>query len=169
MWWQMLKNTGHSSKWNWQLATAIVEHKHPHLCDGNEYDPVDKENLVAKVLKTRENRKTAKRSWKKLGRQIRGIIQPETMKRIRLTNIEVPYGDEWKKVEDKETMKEHLMERNIEQFSHAGKTPFGYSVLGAELGHTGDSQMANDILKGMLQHECLSNEAIRAIVNQLRE
>jgi hypothetical protein len=66
-------------------------------------------------------------------------------------------------------MEEHLMERNIEQFSHAGKTPFGYSDLGAELGHAGDSQMANDILEGTLQHECLSNEAIRAIANQLRE
>jgi hypothetical protein len=29
--------------------------------------------------------------------------------------------------------------------------------------------MANDILEGTLQHECLSNEAIREIVNQLRE
>jgi hypothetical protein len=65
-------------------------------------------------------------------------------------------------VEVKEIMEEHLME-------HTGKTPFGYSDLGAELGHTGDSQMANDILEGMLQHECLSNEATRAIVNQLRE
>jgi hypothetical protein len=37
-------------------------------------------------------------------------------------------------VEDKEIMEEHLMERNIEQFSHAGKTPLGYSDLGAELG-----------------------------------
>jgi hypothetical protein len=72
-------------------------------------------------------------------------------------------------VEDKETMEEHLTERNIEQLSHAGKTPFGYSDLGAELGHPGDSQMANDILMGTLQHECLSNEAIRAIMNQLRE
>jgi hypothetical protein len=152
-----------------ELETAIVEHKHPYLCDGNEYDPVDKENLVAKVLKTRENQKTAKRSWKKLGRQIRGIIKPETLKRSRRTKIEVPDGDKWKKVEDKEIMEEHLMERNIEQFSHAGKTPFGYLDLGAELGHTGDSQMANDILEGTLQHECLSNEAIRAIVNQLRE
>jgi hypothetical protein len=42
-------------------------------------------------------------------------------------------------MEDKETMEEHLMERNIEQFLHAGKTPFGYSDLGAELGHTGDA------------------------------
>jgi hypothetical protein len=72
-------------------------------------------------------------------------------------------------MEDKETIEEHLMERDIEQFSHAGNTLFGYSDLGDELGHTGDNQMANYILKGTLQHECLSNEAIREIVNQLRE
>jgi hypothetical protein len=58
-------------------------------------------------------------------------------------------------------MEEHLMERNIEQFSHAGKTPFRYSNLGSELGHTGDSQMANIILEVTFQHECLSNEVIR--------
>jgi hypothetical protein len=81
-----------------ELANAIVEHKHPHVCEGNEHDPVDKENLVAKVLKTHENRRTAKQSWKKLGRQIRGIIKPETLKRSRLTKIEVPDGDEWRKV-----------------------------------------------------------------------
>jgi hypothetical protein len=51
-------------------------------------------------------------------------------------------------VEDKEIMEEYLMERNIEQFSHSGKTTFGYSDLGAELGHTGYSQMVNDIFKG---------------------
>jgi hypothetical protein len=57
-------------------------------------------------------------------------------------------------VEDNEIMEEHLMERNIEQLSHAGKNPFGYSDLGVELCHTGDSQMANDILEGTLQNEC---------------
>jgi hypothetical protein len=159
----------HRTQFEVELATMIVEHNHPYLCDGNEYDLVDKDNLVAKVLKTRDNRKTAKRSWKKLGRQIRGIIKPETLKRSRITKIEVPDGDEWKKVEDEEIMEDHLMERNIEQFSHAGKTPFGYLDLGAELGHTGDSKMANDILEGTLQHECLSNEYMRAIMNPLRE
>jgi hypothetical protein len=59
-----------------ELATAIVEHKHPYVCDGNEYDPVYKEDLVAKLLKTRKNRKTAKRSWKRLGMQIKRIIKP---------------------------------------------------------------------------------------------
>jgi hypothetical protein len=66
-------------------------------------------------------------------------------------------------------MEQYLTERNIGQFSHAGKTPFGYLDLGAELGHTGDSQMADEVLEGTLQHECLSNEVIREIVNQLRE
>jgi hypothetical protein len=84
----------HRTQFEMELATAIVEHKHPYLCDGNEYDPVDKENLVVKVLKTRENRKTAKRSWTKLGKQIRWTIKPETLKRSRLTKIEVPDGDE---------------------------------------------------------------------------
>jgi hypothetical protein len=115
----------HRTQFGVELETEIVEYKHPHLCECNEYDTVDKENLVEKVLKTRENRKTAKRSWKKLGRQIRGIIKPETLKRSRLTKIEVPGGGEWRKVEDKKITEEHLMDRNIEQFSHAGKTPFG--------------------------------------------
>jgi hypothetical protein len=81
------------------LATAIVEHKYPHLCvgndlcEGNDHDPVEKENLVTKVLKTRDNCKTAKRSWKKLGRQIRGVLKPETLKWSRLVKIEVPNGD----------------------------------------------------------------------------
>jgi hypothetical protein len=66
-------------------------------------------------------------------------------------------------------MEEHPMERNIEQFLHAGKTPFGYSDLGAELGHTLESQMANDILEGTIKHECLPNEAIRAITNHIRD
>jgi hypothetical protein len=58
----------HRTQFEVELATVIVEHKHPYLCDGTDHDPVDTQNLVAKVLKTRENRKTAKRSWKKLGR-----------------------------------------------------------------------------------------------------
>jgi hypothetical protein len=55
------------------------------------------------------------------------MLKPEILKRSRLAKIEVPDGDEWRKVEDKGIMEEHLMERNIEQFSHAGNTPFGYS------------------------------------------
>jgi hypothetical protein len=36
-----------------------------------------------------------------------------------------------RKVEDKEIMEKHMVERNIEHCLHAGKTPFGYLELGA--------------------------------------
>jgi hypothetical protein len=34
----------------------------------------------------------------------------------------------------------------VEQFSHAGTTPFGYTELGKDLGYTGDSHMDDNIL-----------------------
>jgi hypothetical protein len=58
-----------------------------------------------------------------------------------------------------------LIKRNVEQFSHDGATPFGYT----DLGHTGDSQMAQDIYDGNLQHNTLSDEAIYAFFVQLQK
>jgi hypothetical protein len=58
---------------------------------------------------------------------------------------------------------------NMEQVSHAGKTPFGYTPLGEDLVHTGDTQMTEDILTGTLEHEALRDEAIQEIVKQLRQ
>jgi hypothetical protein len=57
----------------------------------------------------------------------------------------------------------------VEQFSHAGATHFGYTPLGKELGHTGDSPMADDIYNGTLDHEALDDEAINANVDKLRK
>jgi hypothetical protein len=53
----------------------------------------------------------------------------------------------------------------VEQFSLVGKTPFGYTPLEEELGHTGDTHMAEDILAGTLEHKALRDEATQAIVN----
>jgi hypothetical protein len=68
----------------------------------------------------------------------------------------------------KDELEEYLIKRSVEQFSHAGDTPLGYTDLGKDLGHTGDSQMAQDIYDGTLQQNALSDEAI-AIVVQLRK
>jgi hypothetical protein len=56
----------------------------------------------------------------------------------------------------------------VEQFSHAGKTPFGYTELGEALGHTGDSPLAEYILDGKAYQPALTYEALHAIVKQLR-
>jgi hypothetical protein len=65
-------------------------------------------------------------------------------------------------------MEENIAHRNVEQFSHARKTPFGYTELGDTLGHTGDSPLAEDFLDGKEDHPALTNEALHAIVKQLR-
>jgi hypothetical protein len=84
--------------------------------------------------------------------------------------VEVPNedGTSWKKIENKAEVGSHLIDRNVEQLSHAGTTPFGYTALGTEHGHTGDSEMAENIMNDTLYHECMDNEAIRAIVGHLK-
>jgi hypothetical protein len=57
----------------------------------------------------------------------------------------------------------------VEQLSHAGQTPFGYTDLGKELGHTGDPPMADDIYEGGLEHEALSDPTIQAICDQVKK
>jgi hypothetical protein len=66
-------------------------------------------------------------------------------------------------------VEEHLIERNVEQFSHAGAAPLGYTYLGKELGHTGDTPMEEAILDGTFEHESLTDEALAAILKQLRK
>jgi hypothetical protein len=75
----------------------------------------------------------------------------------------------WRQIVGKTQVEEHLIERNVEQFSHAGATPLGYTYLGRELGHTGDTPMAEAILDGTLKHESLTDEALAAILQQLRK
>jgi hypothetical protein len=126
--------------------------------------------LVEKEVKVHDNRKTAQISWRKMGRQIRGQIKPNMLQRSKLMHVEVPSNSKttWTKIEDNEEVEHHPMARNVEQFSHAGATPFEFTDLGKELGHTGGSAMAEDIMDGTLEHECMKDESIRAIVQQLK-
>jgi hypothetical protein len=82
----------------------------------------------------------------------------------------VPSNNEttWTKIEDKYKVEHHLNAMNAEKFSHAGATPLGFTYLGRELGHTGDSFMAEEILDGTLDHDCMKDDAIRAIVQHLK-
>jgi hypothetical protein len=107
----------------------------------------DKDVLIQKELKSRENRRTSKRSWQNLGLQIQGHLQPHTLQKSKLTAVELSGADEgsWSRIDTKEQFEALLINPNIEQFLHAGDTPFGYTPLGDELGHTGDTRMADDI------------------------
>jgi hypothetical protein len=159
MWLPMPENT---EKNEVEIAEAIVEKRNPRFKEGEIFDPVEKDILVEREVTMRENRRTAQRSWRKMGRQIRGHLKPNTLRRRKLVHVEVSNdgGTAWTKNENKEEVESHLIDRNVEQFSHAGNIPFGYTALGKELGHTGDSDMAESILNDTLEHECMDNEAI---------
>jgi hypothetical protein len=151
------------------LAMAVVEHKMPEFRPGETFMECDKEILAQKKLKSREKRRTYKRSWEKLGREIRGHLKPHTLQKSKLTAVEVSCADagSWSRIDTKEQVEALLINRNIEQFWHAGDTPFGYTPLGDELGHTDDTLMADDIYNGTLEHRSLTDHAIKAIVKQL--
>jgi hypothetical protein len=120
----------------------------------------------------RENRRNAQGSFQKLGHQIRGRVKPNTAKKLSLTRVMVPDdgpGGLWKQIIGKDDLEDNLIPRDVEQFSHLGATPFGYIELGKELGHTGNSPMAQAIYDGALEYDALSHSAIHAIVKQLRK
>jgi hypothetical protein len=159
-----------SNQYEHEVAVARVERRHPHLADGNCALSLEREEIIFKDIKRREDKRVITRSFKKMGRQIRGHVKPSSLKKTSLTRLEVQDKTGiWKQIQGKESIEEHIAKRNMEQFSHAGKTPFGYTPLGAELGHTGDTQMAEDILDGTLEHEALRDNALQAIVKQLRQ
>jgi hypothetical protein len=121
-------------------------------------------------LKSRENKRTSQKTFWKLGRQIRGQIKANSAKKPSLSKVTVPETDgTWTQIIGKDDLEDHLFQRNIEQFSLTRETPFGYSPLGKELRHTGDSEMADAIHEGTLEHEALSVAAINAVVKQLRK
>jgi hypothetical protein len=133
----------------------------------------EREERIEKEVKQRETRcATHKsfRSFRKLGYQIRGHVKPNSTKKSSLNILDVQMEDGlWKKIVGKTQVEEHLIERNVKHFSHAGATPLGYTDLGRELGHTGDTPMTEDILVGTFEHESLSDEALAAILKQLRK
>jgi hypothetical protein len=98
-------------------------------------------------------------------------FKPHTLQNSKLTAAEVSGSDEgsWSMIDTKKQVESLLINRNIEQFSHAGNTPFGYTALVDELGHTGDTLMADAIYNGTLEHISWTDRAIRAIVKHLRK
>jgi hypothetical protein len=61
-------------------------------------------------------------------------VKPNSTKKSSLNRLDVQTEDGlWQQIVGKTQVEEHLIERNVEQFSHAGATPLGYTDLGREL------------------------------------
>jgi hypothetical protein len=155
-----------------EVATDHVEKRFPHLTEDDDSCAIERENRQEQELKSKENKRTSQKTFRKLGRQIRGHVEPKSAKKssLSLSKVTVPETDgTWSHIIGKDDLEDHIIQRNVKQFSLAGETPFGYSPLKKELGHTGDSEMADAIHEGTLEHEALSDAAINAVVKQLQK
>jgi hypothetical protein len=124
------------------------------LSEDNVACAIEREEKIELEVKARENRRNTQGSFRKLGKTVRGHVKPNSNKKSSLTRVSVPDDGPVglrQHIIGKDALEDHLIKRNIEQFSHARATPFGYTDLGKDLGHTGDSQMAQDIYDGTLE------------------
>jgi hypothetical protein len=97
-------------------------------------------------------------------------VKPNSTKKLSLNRLDVQTEDDlWRQIVGKVQLEKHLIEQNVEQFSHAGATLLGYTELGCELGHKGNTPMVEAILDGTFEHDSLSDDALAAIVKQLRK
>jgi hypothetical protein len=97
---------------------------------------IDREEKIEMKIKLRENRWNTQGSFRKLDHQIRGRVKPNTANKFSLIRVTVPdVGPDvfWKHIIGKDDLKDRLVERNVEQLSHAGATPFVYTDLRKEL------------------------------------
>jgi hypothetical protein len=109
-------------------AEVRVERKNPITTADNKELSQERDDLIQKELKVRENRRTAQRTFRKLGRQIRGHVRQNSAKKSGKMGVEAELRNNvWKQLTRKEEIEEHLIARNVEQLSHAGETPFGYT------------------------------------------
>jgi hypothetical protein len=153
-----------------EVATSRVERRYPHLIEDNIMQAQEQEERIEKEVKQRDTRRSTQKSFRKLGYQIRGHVKPNSTKKLGLNRLDVQTEDGlWRQIVGKTQVEEHLIERNFKQFSHTGATPLGYTDLCRELGHTGDTPMADAILDVTFEHESLTEEALSAILKQLRK
>jgi hypothetical protein len=102
----------------------------------------EQEERIEKKFKQRETIRATQKSFRKLGYQIRGHVNPNSKKKLSLNRLDVQTEARiWRQIVGKTEVEEHLIERKVEQISHAGATPLGHTDLGRELGHTGDTPM----------------------------
>jgi hypothetical protein len=73
-----------------EVATARVEKMCPHLTEDNAACAIEREEKIELELKAQENRRNTQGSFRKLGRQVRGHVKPNSNKKSSLTRVSLP-------------------------------------------------------------------------------
>jgi hypothetical protein len=95
-------------------------------------------------------------------------VKPNYTKKLCLNRLDVQTEDGiWRQIVGKDQVEEHLIERNVYQFSHTGATTFWATRNWVRNWVTGDTPMADFILEGTFEHDALYDDALASIIIQL--
>jgi hypothetical protein len=97
------------------------------LTEDNVVCAIERDEKIELEVKALENRRNTQGSFRKLGRQIRGHVKPNSNKKSSLTRVSVPDdGPEglWQQIIGKDELEYHLIKINVDFFSHDGANPF---------------------------------------------
>jgi hypothetical protein len=72
-----------------EVATARVEKRFSHLTEDDDSCAIEREYRIQQELKSRENKRTSQKIFRKLGRQIRGHVKPNSAKKPSLSKVTV--------------------------------------------------------------------------------
>jgi hypothetical protein len=101
-----------------EVVTARVEKRFPHLTEDDGSCAIEREDRKQQELKSRENKRTSQKTFRKLGRQIRGHVKPNSAKKSSLSKVTVPETDgTWSHIIGKDDLEDHLIQHNLKQFS----------------------------------------------------
>jgi hypothetical protein len=88
-----------STLYEFEVYTARLERKRPHMTVDNEELSQEQEDRIQKEVKERENGRSAQQTFKKMERQIRGHAKPNSAEISSLTRFEVESQyDAWKQL-----------------------------------------------------------------------
>jgi hypothetical protein len=111
-----------------EVATTRDDRIYPHLTEDNVMQAQERAERIEKEVKQYETRRSTQKSFQKLEYQIRGHVKPTSTKKSCPNRLDVPTEDFLLcQIVGKVQVEEHLMEQNVEQFSHAGETPLDYT------------------------------------------
>jgi hypothetical protein len=97
-----------------EVATDRVEKRFPHLTEDDDSCAIEREDRIQQELKSRENKRTSQKTFRKLGRQIQGRVKPNSAKKSSLSKVTVPETDgTWSQIIGKDDLEDHLIQRNV--------------------------------------------------------
>jgi hypothetical protein len=122
----------------------IISRWHHHLSPEHSIsDKLECDELIDRKLKNMKEVKARSNLFTMLWFDINGVIEPHSIKRNKLTRVEVMVDGGITLLTTKAEIEDHLLSRNPQAYLASGTTPFGHTALGFSLGPTGDSPLTD--------------------------